>query len=331
MFCTNCGNQVDENAVFCTNCGFKLYKEEVTQIPEAEPVIRPESQVSTFNNENQSVANVTQQPVKSPDEEVVPVNIMVQPVPDTTAEREIPKQTAAINGGNGASFVPYNNPQYVQMQQPVSAIKEKKNIIAFSILSVLFALLTIAASVFEMLDDVSEIQDVVRLIELSITSIILIVYAFTNDRTVSVLKGIAVAIAMVADAVFIGASSIKYSIESITNDNTITLLSKGSGKDEWVIMAFFISMLVWFGAMYIFFIIDAIRGFTGTRRIKTFVLFFGFIAVIGVIANIIFRAIIEDGIVLYSDIVPMNIIYVFFILTMCFGIIGKKNLKKQQY
>lgn len=327
MFCTNCGNQVDESAVFCTNCGFKLYKEEVTQIPEAEPVIRPESQVRTYNGEEQQVSNVMKEPVKSSEEEVVPVNIMVQPVPDTAAEKEIPKQTGAINGGNDTPFFPYNNPQYIQMQQP-AAIKEKKNIISFSILSVIFALLTIAASVFEMLDDVSEIQDVARLIELSITSVILIIYVFANDRTVSVLKGIAVAIAMVADAVFIGDSSIKYSIESLTDEKTITLLSKASGNGEWVVMAFFISMLVWFGAMYIFFLIDAIRGFVGTRKIKTFVLFFGFIAVIGVIFNMIFRAIIEDGIVLYSDIVPMNIGYVFFVLTMCFGIIGKKNLKK---
>lgn len=35
MFCTNCGNQIADDAVFCTNCGQKIEKEEA---PAAEPV-----------------------------------------------------------------------------------------------------------------------------------------------------------------------------------------------------------------------------------------------------------------------------------------------------
>lgn len=330
MFCTNCGNKVNDDAVFCTNCGFKLHREE-TPILEANPIVKPDSQIKTIDNENQTVAPVPKLPEQPAEEEVVPVNIMVQPVPDTTPVNEIPKQTDGIEGNSSTSYIPYENQQYVQMQmqQPGAIVKEKKNIIVFSVLSVIFALLTIAASVFEMLDDVSEIQDIARLIEVSITSIILIVYAFSNNRTVFVLKGIAVSIAMIADIVFVGFSSVKYSIESVTSDADITLISIVSGQDKWIVAAYFISMLAWFGAMYIFFIIDAIRGFVGTRKVKTFTLFFGFVSVAAIVANIVFRAIIEDSVTLYYDVVPMNLGYVFLILTMCFGIIGKKRLKNK--
>lgn len=330
MFCTNCGNRVNDDAVFCTNCGFKLHREE-TAIQEASPIIKPDSQLKTIDNENKEPAPAVKLPEQPKEEEVVPVNIMVQPVPDVMPVNEITKQTDGIEGNGSTSFIPSDNQQYVQMQmqQPAAVVKEKKNIVAFSVLSVIFALLTLAASVFEMLDDVSKIQDIVRLIEVSITAIILIVYAFSNNRTVSVLKGIAVAVAMVADIIFVGFSSIKYSIETLTSDTALKILSIGSGKDEWIITAFFISMLVWFGAMYIFFVIDAIRGFAGTRKVKTFTLFFGFAAVAAIAANIVFRAIIEDSVALYYDVVPMNLGYVFFVLTMCFGIIGKKRLKNK--
>lgn len=328
MFCTNCGNKVNDDAVFCTNCGFKLYKEEKeAQIPEASPVIRPNFQVGGNDNTAKEVANQAKLPSQKEEEEVVPVNIMVQPVPDTMPVNEIPKKTDEINGSSTA-YVPYGNQQYVQMQNFAQEVKVRKNIIAFSVLSVIFSLLTIAASVFEMLDDVSEIQDIARLIEVCITSIILIIYAFSNNRTVSVLKGIAVAVTMAADIIFVGYSSVKYCINSLTGNNAIRVLSLASGEKEWVITAFFISMLAWFGEMYIFFIIEAIRGFAGARGAKTITLFFGFVAAAALIANIVFRSIIE-GMTLYYDVVPMNLGYVFLILTMCFGIIGKKRLKKQ--
>lgn len=326
MFCTNCGSKVNDDAVFCINCGFKLYRQE----QEVSPIASQNSQISSTSAEIKNVAPIMEQPVKSVEEEVVPVNIMVQPVPDTMGVNEIPKQTEGIGDGQSPRFMSYENQQYVQMQQAETVVFEKKNIIAFSILSVIFSLLTIAASVFEMIDDVSKVQDIARIIEIYITAIILIIYAFANNRTVSVLKGIAVTIAMVADIIFVGFSSIKYSIESLTSDSIIKGLSLVSNKDEWIIYAYFISMLTWLGAMYIFFIIDAIRGFIGTRRIKTFTLFFGFVAVAGIVSNIIFKAVIENRVALYSDIVPVNLSYVFLVLAMCFGITGKKKLKKNK-
>ena len=329
MFCTRCGSKVsDDDAIFCAYCGYKLHREENEATT---PIIKPESKICTMDNENKEVASVMEQMEKVPEKEVVPVNIMVQPVPDTMAANEISKQTEGIEGNGSTTYMPYENQQYVEMEQSSEDVNEKKNIIAFSVLSVIFALFTIAASVFEMLDARSEMQDIARLIEISITAIILIVYAFLNNRTVSVLKGIAVVIAMAADIIFVGFSSIQYSIESLTSSFTVHRLSIGNGKEEWIIAAFFISMLVWFGAMYIFFIIDAIRSFIGTRNIKTFTLFFGFVAAVAIVANIIFRAIIEDSVTLYLEIVPMNLGYVFLILTMCFGFMEKKKLKNKEH
>lgn len=332
MFCTNCGRKLNDDAIFCSYCGIKLHKEEnESPVLETAPMIQPDSSIDSIDNENHQVASVSRLPDNVSDEGVIPVNIMVQPVPDAIETKEEQKKTEEIEDKNSRQYVPYEEQQYLQQeQQPIAEIKEKKNIMGFSVLSVIFAVLTIAASVFEMLDDVSELSDVARLIEVSITSIILIVYAFLNYKTVSVLKGIAIVITMAADIIFVGYSSIEYCIESLTGSMTLERLSIRHDTEEWIIAAFFISMLVWFGAMYIFFIIDAIRGFMGTRKIKTLTLFFGFVSAAALITNIVFRAIIEDNITLYYDIVPMNLGYVFLILAMCFGIIGKRRLKKHE-
>lgn len=333
MFCTNCGHKLYDDAVFCSYCGIKLHKEEnEAAVSVSAPMIKPESQVGPADNENRQVATVEALPDKASEEGVVPVNILVQPVPDSIETKEEEKDTVKIEDNDVRQNIPYENQQYLQQEpEPVAEVKEnkKKNIFAFSVLSVLFAVLTIAASVFEMLDVSSELSDVARLIEISITSVILIVFAFLNYRTVSVLKSIALVITMAADIIFIGYSSIEYCVESLIGSMTIERLSSRHGVEEWIVAAFFISMLVWFGMMYIFFIIDAIRGFMGTRGIKTLTLFFGFAAGMAAAANIVFRAVIEDGVTLYYDIIPMNIGYVFLILAICFGIIGKRRLKKQ--
>lgn len=38
-FCSNCGNEVGENAAFCVNCGYELAKQETAPVVEATPVI----------------------------------------------------------------------------------------------------------------------------------------------------------------------------------------------------------------------------------------------------------------------------------------------------
>ena len=214
MFCTNCGHKLYDDAVFCSYCGIKLHKEEnEAAVSVSAPMIKPESQVGPADNENRQVATVEALPNKAAEEGVVPVNILVQPVPDSIETKEEEKNTAKIEDNDSGQNIPYENQQYLQQEpEPVAEVKEnkKKNIFAFSILSVLFAVFTIAASVFEMLDASSELSDVARLIEISITSVILIVFAFLNYRTVSVLKSIALVITMAADIIFIGYSSIEY-------------------------------------------------------------------------------------------------------------------------
>lgn len=326
MFCSNCGSKVYDDSIYCSYCGFKLHREDnETHVQETGAVIRPESQIITTDNANKEAAPVTEPPTMTGGEQVVPVNIMVQPVPDTMPANEIPKQTEGIEGGNGTFFMPDE-----EQQQQIETTQEKKNIFAFSVISAVFAVLTIAASVFEMLDNVFVIEDTLRLIEISITAIILIAYAFTNYRTISVLKGIAVIIALVADIIFVGYSSIEYGIESLLSNNMIERLSARYVIEEWVVAAFFISLLLWFVIMYIFFIVDAIRGFMGTRKLKAVTLLLGFMAASAVVANIVFRSIIEGDVTLYYDIVPMNSVYAFLILSMCFGIIGKKKLKTEE-
>ena len=333
MFCSKCGSKVYDDSIYCSYCGFKLHREDEEAQTLRQPAIKPESQVSPADNEKKEVAPVMEPLRKTSEQEVVPVNIMVQPVPDTIEKKEAPTQPKSVESNEGQQFLQYDEGggQYLLDEQPADdeAEKGQKNIMAFSVISAIFAVLTIVASVFEMLDNVFEISEIARLIEVSITAVILIVFAFLNNRTASVLKGIAVFITMVADIVFVGWSSIMYCVESLT-DNTIERLSMGFGKEEWAIAVFFISMLVWLGAMYIFFIIDSVRSFAGTGDMKILALFFGFAAAAALVVNIVFRALIEDGVTLYYDIVPMNAGYVFLILAVFFGIIGKKKLKKQE-
>lgn len=309
MFCTNCGTKLNDDALFCTNCGAR-----VNDVPEAVPVTRPAAEPVKYEDKNEQVAVMMQSPAAVTSKEVVPLNISIQPVPNTVNAQQL------TNDKPQYTNIPYSEPDTLPQVQ-----KQKKTIIPLAVLSLIFALLTIGAAIAEMLDDASGVQDIARLIEMMISVVVIIIYAFSNNRTVSVLKGIALSILLISDIIFVGYSSIKYAIDSFGSDITILAILKD--VNEETVTAYFISILVWCGSMYIFFIIDAIRSFAGARGAKTITLFFGYIAILGIIVQMVLKMIIDGELSLILGFVPVNLIYIFLILTIAFGISAKKKIK----
>ena len=323
MYCTNCGGKVNDDALFCTNCGTKIKRVSVTetmtekeiktnipvknQIPEAVPVERPVQEVDFIREDV----------VKEEKEEVIPVSISIQPVPPA------PMDIGISENINNNRFQ-YNNSGNIEAYEPV---KERNIIIPLAVFSIIFSILTIGAAVIEMLDGSSGMSDVAYLIEVSIAAVIILVFAVTDIRTVSFLKGIALLIFMVSDIIFVSFSSVKYSIETLNNGTGI--IAEYFNVSEGLVMAYMVTVIVWFASMYIFIAADAIRAFIGTKKAKIVTLFFGYIGLLAVIMQIIFKLIIEGKVEMYLGFLPVNFTYIFFLLAVMLGISSKKKTAKK--
>lgn len=77
MYCQNCGNKLEDNAVICTNCGTSVVNESNRQVNENPPNRfndNSESQQQAFeSNENKKIS---QQPVATEDKPNIVVNIL---------------------------------------------------------------------------------------------------------------------------------------------------------------------------------------------------------------------------------------------------------------
>ncbi len=316
MYCTKCGNKLLDEALFCTNCGAKIQRTAVTQtmterevqtaipvgneMPKEVPAERPDMEVA---NQNQSI-------VVAQKEEVVPVNISIQ---------QMPAGMDNAIGQNQRMQVNYNMAGNIE---GMPAIKEKNTIKPLAILSIIFSVFAIVSAVIEMIDVTSDMKDISRLLIISMASIMVILYAVMNNKTVSCVKGNALIFVFIADVIFVGFRSIKYAVENLDN---VSRIARSFDVSEGLISTYLVTIIVWFMSMYIFLITDSIRAIVGTVKVKIITLFFGYIAVLAVIMQMIFKLIIEDEIVLLCGFLPVNITYVIFLLAVMFGISSKKN------
>lgn len=316
MLCNKCGAELNEDAMFCSKCGVKIQSEEkietetktetkksileqdkvLNHIPEAVPVLRPEQEVMREKKE-----------ITIESSEVIPVNISIQPL---SAEK--PKEIEDNLNVISDSVTGY-----------ISETKSK-DIMILKIFSVIFSVLTIGAAVIEIIDKNSTIASIAVMIEIIIASIAFIIFAFNSSKQISILKGIALLIVMVSDVIFIGFDSIKYAIS--TFGEKAAKIATANDVAEGLIVTYLIACLVWFVFMYIFFVIDTIRSFAYTRRFKVITLFFGYTSMLAVILQIVLRFFIEIDVKLLLGFLPVNLVYVFLLLSIIFGISSKKKL-----
>lgn len=280
MFCTNCGNKVNDEALFCIHCGTKIKRQEdVKSAEQVQPLINMQQNTQPVINMQQNT-----QPL-------INMQQNTQPVKEVLPEK----------------------------------LQERTRIIPLTIISILFSILAIAAAVSEMIDGSGEISDIAKLIIISVTSAVLIVSAVSDSRFISVLKGNMLTIFLIADIVFVGFSSVKYAIETMGTD--ASKLAKSFDVSEGLIMAYLVSVIVWIVGMYIFFIIDMIRAYIGTGKIKILTLFFGCVAALGVIMQMILMAVVQGSITVYFGFIPINTVYACMILGAVFGVASKKTKK----
>lgn len=307
MLCINCGVELNDDVMFCTKCGVKIQGTAVkaepknsipeampvlNHIPEAVPVLRPDQEVMREKKE-----------IAVENSEVIPVNISIQPIP-VAKPKEIEDNLNVISG-------------------PVSffiATTKSNDIMLLKIFSIIFSVLTIGAAIIGMLDKSSSKAYIASMIIIIITSI---VFLLSNIKPISILKGIALLILLVSDVIFIGYDSIKYSIS--TFGEKASEIAASNNVIEELIVAYLISCLVWFVFMYLFFVIDMMRSFTCTRKFKVITLFIGYISMLAVILQITLRFFIESDVETLLGFLPMNLVYVFLLLSIMFGISSKKK------
>lgn len=323
MYCIICGSKVNDDAVFCTKCGNKIQRQNgepqvqmvkktvtatpvLNKIPEAVPVVRPV----------QEITNVGGQLAAKNKEEVVPVNISIEPV--TMPRMDIPQiDKIAPNQG----YMTDNTAGAIGETK-----KTKTTILPFVILSLIFAALTVFAGACEIINVSSGVKDVALIIEIFILVIICVVYLFNNNKVVGTLKAIGLLFFIISDLVFVGFDSIKYGIDGITSNASI-IIADLNNVSVSVVKAYFISILVWYGFLYLFCIVDGIRAVLYTRKAKLIAALPGIISIAGVVVSIVTRALIEGQVLTYF-LVPVNSVYIFLILTIVFGIMSKKKIGK---
>ena len=83
-FCSNCGNEVGENAAFCVNCGYELAKQETAPVVEATPIVEETPVV-----EEAPVAEEAPAPEEVPVHEEAPIE-EGKPIEETPITEETP-------------------------------------------------------------------------------------------------------------------------------------------------------------------------------------------------------------------------------------------------
>lgn len=128
MFCSQCGKQLDNNALFCTFCGARTNNTAGSPAPVSAPVsapvtaapetVREDSQPTPVSSDTAATEPVSQtapQPVSEPVPQTVP-----QPAPAPA-----PEVQPAVTAEPSMDFF-HDSPADVQAQVPLSPVPEEK-------------------------------------------------------------------------------------------------------------------------------------------------------------------------------------------------------------
>lgn len=140
MFCSQCGKQLDNNALFCTFCGARTNNTAGSPAPVSAPVsapvtavpetVREDSQPTPVSSDTAATEPVSQtapQPVSEPVPQTAPQPVS-EPVPQTVpqpAPAPAPEVQPAVTTEPAMDFF-NDSPADVQAQVPLSPVPEEK-------------------------------------------------------------------------------------------------------------------------------------------------------------------------------------------------------------
>lgn len=262
MFCTNCGAQLEDNSIFCIQCGAKVSGETPAPAPVVEepvvmeasaPVVEEVPVVEQAPVAEKTFSNQVQQP-----EFAQPYNQMQQPY-------------GGQSYGQNVSYA--QNMPYTQVYQT-----KKKNSKAL-IPAILFAIISIAASVMVCLYGFKskELGMGLENIAFALTAIFVIVYAVSKSNATSIMKSVGFIAVAALHTIYYGIAAGKAAVTLLKN------YFGGNSNANLTDCYYGIALILGLLTLAIYLIMNIIKGFMNSKKASMGMLVSGYFAMLLII------------------------------------------------
>lgn len=262
MFCTNCGAQLEDNSIFCIQCGAKVSGETPAPAPVVEepvvmeasaPVVEEVPVVEQAPVVEETFSNQVQQP-----EFAQPYNQMQQPY-------------GGQSYGQNVSYA--QNMPYTQVYQT-----KKKNSKAL-IPAILFAIISIAASVMVCLYGFKskELGMGLENIAFVLTAIFVIVYAVSKSNVTSIMKSFGFIAVAALHTIYYGIAAGKAAVTLLKN------YFGGNSNANLTDCYYGIALILGLLTLAIYLIMNIIKGFMNSKKASMGMLVSGYFAMLLII------------------------------------------------
>lgn len=259
MFCTNCGAQLEDNSIFCIQCGAKI-----AEVPAA-PVEEVSEEVNAAIYEQPEIAEVTENVV-----EETPV------VEATPVAEETPAEPTFANQIYNQMQQPFGGQPYVQNAPYMTMSQPKKKSSKALIPAILFAIISIAASVMICLSGFKskELGMAFENIAFCLTSIFVITYAVSKSNATSIIKSVGFVAVAVLHTIYYGIAAGK---------EAVTLLKSyfgGNSNANLTDCYYGIALILGLVTLAVYLIMNIIKGFTNSKKASMGMLVSGYFAML---------------------------------------------------
>ena len=270
MFCTNCGAQLEDNSIFCIQCGAKVLGETPAPAPVVEepvvmeasaPVVEEVPVVEQAPVVEETFSNQVQQP-----EFAQPYN---QPFAQPYNQMQQPYGGQSY--GQNVSYA--QNMPYTQVYQT-----KKKNSKAL-IPAILFAIISIAASVMVCLYGFKskELGMGLENIAFALTGIFVIVYAVSKSNVTSIMKSVGFIAVAALHTIYYGIAAGKAAVTLLKN------YFGGNSNANLTDCYYGIVLILGLLTLAIYLIMNIIKGFMNSKKASMGMLVSGYFAMLLII------------------------------------------------
>lgn len=262
MFCTNCGAQLEDNSIFCIQCGAKVSGETPAPAPVVEepvvmeasaPVVEEVPVVEQAPVVEETFSNQVQQP-----EFAQPYNQMQQPY-------------------GGQSYG--QNVSYAQNMPYTPVYQTKKKNSKALIPAILFAIISIAASVMVCLYGFKskELGMGLENIAFALTGIFVIVYAVSKSNVTSIMKSVGFIAVAALHTIYYGIAAGKAAVTLLKN------YFGGNSNANLTDCYYGIVLILGLLTLAIYLIMNIIKGFMNSKKASMGMLVSGYFAMLLII------------------------------------------------